>query len=201
MLARERGSAVQPPVETPGFGQSFERIAARLRSNVRPAGEPSTHDRDVLEGPAIEPGESISPSAQWWSGIRQVFRLVYFVKYLGIGSVACALDVGLFLILHNVGGFPPLLAHSISVPIAVLFSFTCNAVLNFGTTDYIPLRFLSFVAVACVGYLAGAAILSIRDLLGVDANLAKALSLPLVFALQYSLNSLISFRKVSPSAS
>lgn len=123
--------------------------------------------------------------------------LPHFLKYLLIGALACGIDVGLFLILHNVTGLAPLLAHSVSVPLSVLFSFSCNAVLNFRTTDYLALRFLSFAMVAFVGYLTGVMVISARDLLGLDANSAKALSLPLVFVVQYMLNSLVSFRKTA----
>lgn len=125
------------------------------------------------------------------------FQLPHFLKYLLIGALACGIDVGLFLILHNVTGLAPLLAHSVSVPLSVLFSFSCNAALNFRTTDYLALRFLSFAVVAFVGYLTGVMVISARDLLGLDANFAKALSLPLVFVVQYMLNSLVSFRKTA----
>ena len=125
-------------------------------------------------------------------------RFEHLVKYLVIGATAAAIDLGLFLILHNAAGFAPLEAHSVSVPVAVVFSFTCNARHNFRTTDRIALRFASFITVAFVGYLVGTAVIQVvHGGLGFSANIAKALSLPLVFAVQYLLNSRVSFRKAA----
>lgn len=129
---------------------------------------------------------------------RLARRFEHLVKYLLIGAMASAIDLGLFLILHNAAGLAPLAAHSVSVPAAVVFSFTCNAVHNFRTTDLIPLRFASFITVAFIGYLVGVTVIATaHEGLGLDANAAKVLSLPLVFVVQYLLNSRLSFRKAA----
>ena len=118
----------------------------------------------------------------------------HLVKYLLIGGAASALDVVLFLVLFNVVGTSALVAHSISVPTSVLFSFVTNARHNFHTHDKFALRLFSFAAVCTVGYAAGFAVIAFAVQLGLGENVGKILSLPVVFLLQYVLNSRITFR-------
>ena len=119
------------------------------------------------------------------------------LKYFFIGGAASAIDVCLFLLLFNGVGTTALFAHSISVPISVLFSFVINARHNFHANDYMILRLISFVAVCTVGYLAGYVVIVATVAIGYNANIGKILSLPNVFVIQYLLNSRITFRKVS----
>lgn len=123
------------------------------------------------------------------------------VKYFVIGCVASAIDVLLFLVLYNLAGTSALLAHSISVPTSVLFSFFVNTRHNFKTTDYVALRLISFITVCAVGYGTGYAIIYGAQVVGLDANIGKILSLPVVFVVQYLLNSRITFRKTKKTAS
>jgi putative flippase GtrA len=122
-------------------------------------------------------------------------RHQHLIKYLVIGATASAIDVVLFLLLYNVVHTTPLVAHSISVPTSVLFSFTVNARHNFRTTDHIVLRLASFVVVATIGYAAGFGVIELCRTQGLGANVGKILSLPVVFTLQYLLNSRITFYK------
>ncbi|MCG8440440.1 MAG: GtrA family protein [Caulobacterales bacterium] len=117
------------------------------------------------------------------------------VKYFLIGGTASAIDVILFLVLFNLVGTSALAAHSISVPTSVIFSFTVNARHNFYTTDHIPLRLASFVIVAVIGYLVGLGVIAAAAAFGLGENAGKILSLPLVFVVQYVLNSRITFYK------
>jgi putative flippase GtrA len=121
------------------------------------------------------------------------------LKYFFIGATASAIDVILFFILFNLVGTSELLAHSISVPTAMVFSFIVNARHNFKTNDYALARFISFCIVCIIGYLAGyAVIVSVREMFAdpqLGANIGKVLSLPAVFIIQYLLNSRITFRK------
>lgn len=120
----------------------------------------------------------------------------HLLKYFAIGCSASALDVAVFLVLYNVVGTGALIAHSVSVPTAVVFSFLVNARANFRTHDLMALRLLSF-AVACgIGYCVGYLVIAGAMSLGIGANLGKILSLPAVFVTQYALNSRITFRKV-----
>lgn len=123
------------------------------------------------------------------------FRYQHFLKYLIIGASASATDVLLFMFLFNGLHTDAIVAHSVSVPTSVLLSFTINARQNFRTTDRIALRLMSFAAVAAVGYFAGLAVIGFFQAQGVSPNLGKLASLPVVFALQYVLNSRITFYK------
>lgn len=116
------------------------------------------------------------------------------IKYLLIGVSASAIDVILFLVLFNLVGTSTLVAHSVSVPAAVLFSFFVNARHNFKTTDHTALRLLSFIMVCTVGYAAGYVVIVAVANAGLSENIGKIVSLPVVFVIQYILNSRITFR-------
>jgi dolichol-phosphate mannosyltransferase len=120
---------------------------------------------------------------------------VHLVKYFLIGVTASSIDVALFMVLFNVAHTTPLMAHSISVPTSVLFSFTVNSRHNFYTADHIVLRLISFTVVAAIGYTAGYGMIELCRSIGLGANLGKIFSLPVVFVLQYLLNSRITFYK------
>lgn len=117
------------------------------------------------------------------------------VKYFLIGGTASALDVALFLVLFNLVGLSPLMAHSISVPSSVLFSFVTNARHNFRTNDYMALRLVSFALVCTLGYFAGYGVIATAAAAGLGENAGKIASLPVVFVIQYLLNSRITFRR------
>lgn len=139
------------------------------------------------------------------------------LKYFFIGGMASAIDVVLYFILYNfvfpdtvqIGGLAmsdELAAQSISVPTAIVFSFVVNARHNFKTNDYALIRFISFCIVCLIGYLAGYwVILAVQDIMvqqfsmteQLGGNIGKIVSLPVVFIIQYILNSKITFRKVS----
>jgi len=116
------------------------------------------------------------------------------IKYFLIGVTASAIDVCLFLILFNLVGTSAIVAHSISVPVSVLFSFFTNARHNFKTTDHTALRLLSFAVVCTIGYAAGYAVIAAVAASGASENIGKIASLPVVFVIQYVLNSRITFR-------
>ena len=126
-------------------------------------------------------------------------RHQHLLKYLIIGGMASAIDLILFFVLYNLVGTSELFAHSVSVPTAVLFSFVVNARHNFKTNDYALIRFTSFCIVCAIGYAAGyAVIISVQQMFAnevVGANIGKIVSLPVVFIIQYILNSKITFRR------
>lgn len=138
-------------------------------------------------GPGVSPG-----SAPVSTGDRHLLR------YLLIGATASAIDVALFALLYNVAGTSPLAAHSVAVPAAVLFSFFVNARHNFRTSDHMVLRLISFVVVCTIGYLAGFGVIALVQMAGWGTNIGKIASLPVVFVIQFVLNSRITFRKAAP---
>ena len=114
--------------------------------------------------------------------------------YFVIGLIAASIDILVFIFLHEYIFLPALICHSISIPISAVFSFICNAFLNFKKTDFLFYRFLSFLIIVATGYLLGAVIILIAESLNFGGTMGKLISLPFVFFLQYFLNSRISFR-------
>lgn len=128
--------------------------------------------------------------------LETVRRHEQMLKYLLIGGSASAIDVLLFMALYNLAHFTEWQSHSISVPTSVLFSFVINARHNFRTNDHMMLRLLSFSLVCLLGFLVGYGVIEAGRSFGVDPNIGKIASLPVVFVLQYVLNSRITFRKM-----
>lgn len=127
---------------------------------------------------------------------QKLRRHEQILKYLLIGGTASLIDVVLFMVLFNFSGLTEWQAHSISVPTSVLFSFMVNARHNFRTNDYLLLRLLSFSLVCLLGFFAGYGVIETARSFGVNSNFGKLASLPVVFILQYVLNSRITFRKM-----
>ena len=117
------------------------------------------------------------------------------LAYLFIGAFASSLDVGIFIFLSEWIGIKPLICHSISVPISAIFSFSCNAYLNFKKTDLLLSRFFSFSTIIGSGYLLGLLIIFVIDnVLQLGGTIGKLTSLPFVVALQFYFNSKITFK-------
>lgn len=116
------------------------------------------------------------------------------ILYAFIGGSAVMVDVGLFTLLHEVFGWSALASNSVSVPVSVVWSFTLNATINFKTTDVILARLASFAAVSGIGFIASLLIIWGVEGIGQPGLVAKLVSLPIVFILQYFLNSRLTFR-------
>lgn len=152
------------------------------------------------KGPAMSDAQHSAAQRGLVERVMAIYRQnEQLLKYFFIGATASAIDVILFFILFNLVGTSEFLAHSISVPTAVVFSFVVNARHNFKTNDYALLRFISFCIVCIIGYAAGyAVIVAVREMFEdpqLGANIGKVCSLPVVFIIQYLLNSRITFRK------
>ena len=119
----------------------------------------------------------------------------FFTKYLLIGSVASFIDVILFWLFYNILQQDIFLSNAISVSLSALFSFASNSLYNFKKSDKVFLRLISFILVIIFGYFSGIyLILLLVNFFEITAVIAKLLSLPIVFLIQYFLNSSISFR-------
>jgi dolichol-phosphate mannosyltransferase len=169
-----------------GFWNRRTRLQAASRR-----GELETRRLRVVEGSQTP----VAAAENTWLGNSPLARHQHLIKYLLIGGTASAIDVILFMLIYNLGHTSELVAHSISVPVSVIFSFVVNARHNFKTVDHVALRLLSFVAVCTIGYLSGFGVIELCRQQGLDANLGKIISLPVVFAIQYVLNSRITFHK------
>jgi putative flippase GtrA len=123
---------------------------------------------------------------------RQTLRQL--VRYTLIGGSGVALDLLLFLLLHNAAGLDEQVANVLSTTLGITNNFALNALFTFERRDRIVVRFLRFYAVGLAGIaLTNLLFLVFTDSLGIDANLVKAGSLPLVLALQFVLNRKWSF--------
>lgn len=84
-----------------------------------------------------------------------------------------------------------------------LLSFALNRVLTFKMRDRVAQRLAMFLGVAAIGFGASAAMLWVLvQLLGVDARMAKLLTLPMVVVLQFTLNRRLTFnaaQRVAPT--
>jgi putative flippase GtrA len=120
-------------------------------------------------------------------GRRRVSRQL--LSYTLIGGSGVVLDLVVFLLLHNAAGMNEQIANAISTTLGIANNFVLNARFTFERRDRLVVRFLRFYAVGLTGIaLTNLLFLAFTDGLGIDANLIKAGSLPLVLALQFVLN-------------
>ncbi|GAB2723571.1 GtrA family protein [Streptomyces bullii] len=115
-------------------------------------------------------------------------------RYTLIGGSGVALDLLVFLFLHNAAGLHEQLANVIGTTLGTTNNFVLNALFTFDRRDRIVVRLLRFHAVGLTGLaLTFLLFLVFTDALGIDADLVKAASLPPVLALQFALNRKWSF--------
>lgn len=120
------------------------------------------------------------------------------IIYAVIGGGAVVIDVGLFWILNELVDLSAILSNTFSVFAAMLYSFVLNAFFNFRTRDKLLRRFMSFAVVTLCGYILSSGLLWVfSDKLGFNATLIKALSLPVILLVQFSLNSRFTFQAVA----
>ncbi|MET8075147.1 GtrA family protein [Streptomyces sp. NPDC005303] len=132
------------------------------------------------------PGTTTAP------GRRRLSRQL--LSYTLIGGSGVALDLVVFLLLHNAAGMNEQIANAISTTLGIANNFVLNARFTFERRDRLVVRFLRFYAVGLTGIvLTNLLFFAFTDGLGIDANLIKAGSLPLVLALQFVLNRKWSF--------
>lgn len=123
---------------------------------------------------------------------------IHLIKYLVIGCGAAFVDLSVFLVLFYQFEMSSMLSHSISVFLSGVFSFTLNASLNYKKTDFILRRFLSFSAIVFFGYCLGALIIFVVErYTNWGGGIGKIISIPVVVACQYILNTKISFRNIA----
>lgn len=132
----------------------------------------------------------------------KIFYLLYryrtFLRFSIVGSSNTVVDFGLFYVFTRFLRLDVLVANPISVEAAIIWSFTWNSVWTFSerqTEKPILTRFLIFQFVSL-----GALILSqdtlfvLNKLLGFNALLAKAATIPIVLIFNYLTNSRWTFR-------
>ncbi|MFJ6083988.1 GtrA family protein [Streptomyces sp. NPDC092369] len=116
------------------------------------------------------------------------------VRYTVIGGSGVVIDFVVFLLLHNLAGMDEQLANALSTTLGIANNFVLNALFTFERRDRLVVRFLRFYAVGLTGIVfTNLLFLAFTNGLGIDANVVKAASLPLVLALQFVLNRKWSF--------
>ena len=113
--------------------------------------------------------------------------------YTLIGGSAVVVDMGLFWLLQELGHFSIMVNNAVSITVSVIYSFSLNAHFNFRKTDALLRRFAAFAVVCFLGYLLSTALIYLFVSFQIQSVIAKALTLPLVFMLQYLLNRRITF--------
>jgi len=140
---------------------------------------------------ARPPEAPAAPAAS--AGPREGYR--QFALYTVIGGSGVLLDLALFAVLFNVAGLDEQAANLLGTSAGITNNFVWNSLFTFRRTDRPLVRFARFYLVGLSGLALTAALLwLLSDVLGIDANLVKLVSLPLVLALQFWLNKKWSFR-------
>ena len=118
------------------------------------------------------------------------------VLYFIFGGTAAFVDLAVYLALFNYFNVTAVISTLVSISMATIIGFFLNALINFRVNDRLVLRFISYAAVSGVGMVISSVMLYVlHDMQGFDGNVIKVISLPVIFLVQYILNSRISFRK------
>lgn len=116
-----------------------------------------------------------------------------FILYALIGLTGVAIDFVIYLILVKIG-ISPVVASFISVSIAIINNFILNRHYNFKKKDHTLERFASFYLVGFTGVLLSIFfIFIIHNIFGVNAIIAKLISVPFIVLFQYWFNKNASF--------
>ncbi len=123
-----------------------------------------------------------------------------FVLYAFCGGIAAAADFSVYAALFAFGLWYQG-ANIAGYATGTIVSFLLNRAITFQVKDAPLRRLLTFIGVACVGYLSSSSALwFLVERLHVDELIAKILSLVVVVVVQFTLNSLVTFRTAKPSA-
>ncbi len=114
--------------------------------------------------------------------------------YIVIGGTALALELLLFYALINTLPGRVAIANAVAMGAGMVTSFALNARYNFGVSDKLWLRFTGFATVTGMSFITSTLlILALTGAAGLPEVIAKTLTIPVVFALQYTLNRRFTF--------
>lgn len=123
------------------------------------------------------------------------------ILYGIIGVTGATLDFLVFLFLYNLLGLHPSIATALSVTTGIVNNFFLNAFFNFKKKDHLARRFFTFFTIGLFGLVLSVLLLYVlHDIVRMDANIAKIVSIPLVVILQYFFNKKYSFGASDMSA-
>ncbi len=116
-----------------------------------------------------------------------------FILYCFCGGLGVSTDYLVFFLSVSAGLWYQG-ANLLGYLAGTLLSFALNRVLTFGMRDRVAQRLAMFLGVATVGFGASAIMLWLLvQQVGVDARIAKLLTLPMVVVLQFTLNRRLTF--------
>lgn len=116
--------------------------------------------------------------------------------YCFIGGVGVSSDFVVFYLINSAGTSYQL-ANVAGYGFGTIVSFNLNSIFTFKARDKPVTRLALFCCVAAIGYSVSAAMLWVLvEGLILESNLAKLITLPVVVAVQFTLNKLITFRAV-----
>ncbi|MEV6183059.1 GtrA family protein [Streptomyces sp. NPDC052016] len=145
-------------------------------------------------GAGTPPSTDSPPSADTPPGAPRARDIRQLISYALVGGSGVLLDLGAFLLLYNVAGLHEQVANVLSTSLGITNNFVLNALFTFGKRDRLLLRYLRFYAVGLTGIALTFVLLAVFSRgLGIDPNLVKAGSLPLVLVFQFVLNRKWSF--------
>ena len=111
-----------------------------------------------------------------------------------LGSIGALVDFLAYLLFVKVFGISPSIATFLSVSCGIVTSFILNSRFNFKKTDHKFARFILFYLVGLAGAILSAILIFVFfNLLGLDAILAKIITIPPVVLFQYFINKHVSF--------
>jgi putative flippase GtrA len=123
-----------------------------------------------------------------------------FLLYCLCGGAGVASDYLVFFLLVTSGIWYQA-ANIAGYAAGTLVSFALNRAITFKVKDDVLRRLAMFLGVAACGYLCSAVLLWLLVAhLSIDARIAKLITLPFVVAIQFGLNSRLSFRQRIPKA-
>lgn len=115
-----------------------------------------------------------------------------------IGLSGAILDLIFYFLFYRFVGIPPVIASFLSVSIGIINNFLLNSRHNFKVSDKLFFRFINFYSIGLGGaILSSVIILILFNGLGIDAMVAKIITIVPVVLLQYFLNKKISFGNLS----
>ena len=120
-----------------------------------------------------------------------------FVGYFAVGSIAAAIDLGLFWLLVRVG-IAILPAAATSVSVAVCANFLMLSLLVYRLELLHLKRFVLFVSWSALGIAANSALSYWFISLGLHILIGKALAILAVFLVNFTFNTAVTFAKLDP---
>ena len=118
-----------------------------------------------------------------------------FVRYVMIGGGAAVADLFTFQLFYNLGS-GVVASNFAAVSVGMMLSFFLNSYFNYRKTDFMFRRFVRFLFVALFGFIFGTIVIFSLNALGIQVLIAKIASMAFVAILQFTLNSVWTFRSV-----